>query len=202
MKCIYTALSCFPFLFFSQCIKIEKKASASAQVQVQVSSTDIQAGFEYLNKVRANPTAYSSEIGVDLSYVTPIHALFWNDTLAKVATAKATDMAQRDYFAHVDPDGNGINIKINEAGYLLSSSLLTDKSQNNFESLSGGATSPVAAIKDLILDNGINPPGHRNHLLAIDTYWSDCYDIGIGFVQGSSSSSYISYCCVIIAKHH
>ncbi len=62
----------------------------------------------------------------------PTHALTWNDALGKAAQAKAEDMAKRDYMDHVDPDGCGMNIKINEAGYKLRPDWYSDKKNNNF----------------------------------------------------------------------
>ena len=166
------------------------------------SPTDIdeaKAAFEYLNKVRQDPDAYSDELGVDLSALAATHALIWNDTLAIVAHEKALDMATREYFDHVDPEGNGMNIKIHEAGYLLDSLFITDRANNFFESLAAGNSSGIEAIQTLIIDEGLEPPGHRNHLLGITPFYSDCYDVGIGFVK-SASAPFSSYCCVLIAK--
>ncbi len=50
-----------------------------------------RAAYEYLNRIRHEPGAYSDDIGVDLSYVEPRHRLVWNDTPAAVAEAKALD---------------------------------------------------------------------------------------------------------------
>jgi len=204
---IVLLLACTFSAVLLMCGGCDKQATAEPTVvtpdpvPAQPSSADMLAAFNYLNSVRANPSAYSTEIGVDLSYVVAIRKLTWNDTLARVATAKATDMAARNYFAHVDPDGNGMNIKLDEAGYKLVTSFLTDKSQNNFESLGAGYTTPLIAIKGLLLDSATTPPGHRNHLLGIVPFWSNCYDVGIGFVKGTATSAYPYYCCVIIAKH-
>lgn len=176
--------------------------SALAFVQNATSDkAEAKKGFEYLNKVRQNPAAYSKEIGADLSDVKKLHSLKWNDTLAKVAEAKALDMAKRNYFGHVDPDGNGINLKINQAGYKLDKIHLSHKSDNSFESISAGNTDCVEAIKSLILDQGLNPPMHRHHLLGINPFWGECPDIGIGYAK-APDSQYGTYVCVIIAKHN
>lgn len=164
------------------------------------STNEIENAFMYLNAVRKNPGQYSNEIGVDLSGVSPLHELKWNQTLAKVAQAKAQDMVDRNYFAHVDPDGGGMNFKINAAGYKLRDSWLTSYSSNNFESLAAGHKSGKESIIQLIYDGGANNSnaGHRRHLLGIDPFWSDCYDIGIGMAKGGQ---YGYYWCVLIAKH-
>jgi uncharacterized protein YkwD len=159
---------------------------------------DKQAALSYLNKVRQSPGSYSTEIGVDLGYVKARPELVWSGALASAAQAKAEDMRDRGYFAHVDPDGKGTNIKIHEAGYTLTASFIDNKSNNFFESLGAGHGSGEEGIKALILDSGTNPPGHRNHLLGIDQFWANCTDVGIGFARGGS---YRTYMVVLIAKH-
>jgi uncharacterized protein YkwD len=158
-------------------------------------------GAEYLNKVRQAPASFSKEIGTDLSYISKKPALKWNDTLAKVAEAKALDMAKRKYFAHVDPDGNGINVKINKAGYKLPASWIKDPKENYFESISAGNEDCLEAMRSLILDEGLTPPDHRNHLMGLNDFWDSCTDIGIGFAT-DPDSEYRTYTCVIIAKHN
>ncbi|MBQ2099314.1 MAG: CAP domain-containing protein [Bacteroidales bacterium] len=164
------------------------------------SSNEVENAFVYLNAVRKNPARYSQEIGVNLSGVKAMPELKWNHTLAKVAQEKAQDMATRDYFGHVDPDGSGINFKINAAGYKLQANWLEDFSSNYFESISAGIPDGKSTIIQLINDDGEDNEnaGHRRHLLGIDSFWSNCYDIGIGMAKGGS---YGYYWCIIIAKH-
>lgn len=156
--------------------------------------------FEYLNKVRSNPNGFSQETGTDLSAVQSLPPLKWNDTLAVVARKKALDMARRSYFAHVDPDGNGINILIHKAGYKLPEKWISDKKQNLFESLSAGHDDGITTIRSLIRDEGVSPPFHRQHLLGMDPFWAGCTDIGIGFAR-APGSEYGTYTCIIIARH-
>lgn len=161
---------------------------------------EAQIAFQYLNEVRKNPSAFSQEIGVDLSYVQPRSELNWSNELAKAAEKKARDMAQRDYFDHVDPEGYGMNYWIVKAGYKLPDDWVSNKSSNNFESIQAGLSSGKEAIMSLILDEGTDPPGHRNHLLGIETFWSNCTDIGIGIAR-DPDSEYEYYTCVLVAKH-
>ena len=156
--------------------------------------------YQYLNEVRQRPSAFSEEIGVDLSYVQALSALTWSDELAQAAEKKALDMAKRDYFDHVDPEGYGMNYWIVKAGYKLPDEWIKKKSYNNFESIQAGLSSGVEAIKNLILDEGTNPPGHRNHLLGIMPFWSNCTDVGIGIAR-DPESEYEYYTCVLVAKH-
>ena len=174
--------------------------SAFSLTTASVNKEEAKQGFEYLNKIRSNPPAYSKEVGVNLSGTQKMPVLKWNDTLAKVAEAKALDMANRKYFGHTDPDGNGMNIKIHKAGYKLPQDWINNKDANMFESISAGNASCVEAIKTLIVDEGVNPPNHRRHLLGLDPFWGECYDIGIGYAT-DPSSEYRTYTCIIIAKH-
>lgn len=165
-----------------------------------ISDSEVRAAVEYLNAIRSNPAAYSQEIGVDLSGIKARHPLRWNPTLAKAAQVKAQDMIDRNYFDHVDPDGCGMNIKLNNAGYTMCANFINDKSNNNFESIAGGNATGKASIKQLLYDGGASndDAGHRIHLLAIADFWGNCYDIGIGLAKGGK---YRYYWCVIIAKH-
>src|SRR4051794_22863463 len=78
---------------------------------------EAKQAFQYLNRVRADPPTFGKEIGADLKDVEPQPKLAWNDALAKAAEEKALDMATRNYFGHVTPEGVGINRMMHEAGY-------------------------------------------------------------------------------------
>jgi len=156
--------------------------------------------YQYLNEVRHNPSEFSEEIGVDLNYVEALPALAWSNELTQAAEKKALDMATRNYFDHVDPNGYGMNYWIAKAGYKLPDEWLKKKGYNNFESIQAGLTTGVEAIKNLILDEGTNPPGHRNHLLGIMPFWANCTDVGIGMAY-NPDSEYRYYTCVLVAKH-
>ena len=181
------------------CALVLVLGAAHAQIQLETCVVD---AYNYLNAVRQNPSAYSETIGVDLSGVEPRPVLQWNEALIKAAQAKAEDMASRNYFAHVDPDGNGMNVKINSVGYDLPEEWYEDPSQNFFESLGCGTNifSGEKVIKMLIIDTNTPSLGHRKHLLGISPFWSNCYDIGIGHAQ-NINSRYIHYWSILIAKH-
>ena len=187
------------------CSEKEVESEKEAENEVGRGALDkkeARAAVEYLNKVRGNPSAYSEEIGCDLSYVASRHPLVWNEKLAAVAERKALDMANRNYFSHIDPDGYGMNYYINKAGYTLTAAFLKDKTTTNFESIGAGYQTGIKVIQGLILDKNYpkGDEGHRIHLLGIHAFWSNCYDIGIGFVH-SKNSTYSTYCCILIAKH-
>ncbi len=176
--------------------------TASISNKPQIDKTEGKKAFEYLNAIRKDPTSFSNEFKVNLNDIKPKPALIWNDTLAKVAEAKALDMATRNYFGHVDKNGYGMNYYINKAGYKLDAYMLKDKNANFFESINGGADNGTDAIKDLIIDHGTPGHGHRTHLLGMNAFYADLTDIGIGFVRCSDGCEYRTYMSVVIAKHH
>ena len=189
---------------------------------------ELRVAFEYLNTVRGNPAAFAEEMlsdytqyladlgviyddgptALDLSDVEPRGALLWNLILAEVAQAKCEDMFDRDYFAHVDPDGEGINIQMHRGGYTLPETFIRDARSNYFESIAlfyigkdGQFTDAELVarslfhIQDLIIDRGVPSLGHRKHLLGIGNRHRRHRDIGIGLaVRGLDT-----HICVIIA---
>lgn len=167
-----------------------------------LNETNRKDAFDYLNAVRENPTAYNDELGIDLSAVEKRNNLIWSPELAKAAYNKAKDMAERNYFAHVDPDGYGMNYKINEAGFTLADYLMKSKTSNNFESIAAGTNRNTGKImiQQLIIDKGVPSLGHRKHLLGMTDFWASAEYCGIGFYK-KPSSTYTHYICVLIAKH-
>jgi len=172
--------------------------------EVIVSKEEAKKAFILLNDIRANPGNYYKELGYEKNLKTTKRQLIWNDTLARVAEEKARDMAERDYFAHVNPEGIGINYLISKSGYKLNPDWTKEKSQNYFESLAAGSADGEDAIKQLIIDESDARGGyrHRIHLLGLDEWSSSLVDIGIGFASVKSGSEYPTYISVIIAKHN
>jgi uncharacterized protein YkwD len=159
-----------------------------------------QQAFQLLNNIRSNPEKYYKELHLNGQLAITQKTLRWNDTLAKVAEARALDMAKRNYFNHVNPEGYGINFFINQSGYKLNADWLKDKKENFFESVGSGHDSGTEAIKSLIIDADDATKGHRDHLLGIGEWDSTLVDVGIGFVK-CDGGKYQSYTCIIIAKH-
>ena len=171
------------------------------QGKIVIDKAEARSAYNLLMDIRKNPAKYAKELGYDQDLQPSKAVLHWNDTLAKVAERKAYDMANRNYFDHVDPDGYGMNYFINKSGYKLNPDWVTDKSNNFFESLSAGDDNGLAAIKGLITDSDDPNVGHRKHLLGLDPFYANLKDIGIGFCKRDSGSEYPTYMCVIIAKH-
>ena len=165
-----------------------------------VEKEEAQKAFQYLNQLRTQPEKFEARFPF-LAGLIPRKALKWNDTLAKVAEARALDLAKRNYFGHVDPEGFGVNYHINLAGYKLPAEWTAEKNANYFESLSAGSISGVDAIANLLVDARTPSLGHRKHLLGLTSWDSSLVDIGIGYVN-APSSPYSSYACVIIAKRN
>ncbi len=166
-------------------------------------SDEVQKAYALINKVRKNPSAYSSAMGVDLSGVKKRDTLTWNEILAKVAQAKAEDMANNNYFSHTDLNGYGVNYYVNKAGYEIPAKWYADKTTNYFENIAAGYNTGEATVKQLIYDKGGDnaSAGHRASLLGMTDWTSNCYDIGIGFAY-NKNSKYRYYWSIIIAKHN
>lgn len=93
--------------------------------------------------------------------------------LDKAAQIKADDMAQKNYFAHIAPDGIGPNDIIRSVGYVLPIHYLAGK--NNCESLSIGGSSPQE-----IAEGWYKSDRHRPHVYAEDKFYREQGCIGIG----------------------
>jgi len=166
-----------------------------------IDKSEGQKAFVLLNDIRANSTKYFSQFDFLRSTKISTRQLVWNDTLAKVAETKALDMATRNYYGHIDPDGYGINYFINKSGYKLLPEW-TDKKENNyFESIVAEVKDGESAIKTFIIDSLVPSLGHRNHLLGVGVWNSSLFDIGIGFARRDSGSNHKTYVSLIIAKH-
>lgn len=169
--------------------------------EVVIDKTEAQKAFHLLMDIRRNPVNYHKELGFPKSNKPSAIKLKWNEKLAGVAEAKAIDMAKRNYFGHVDPDGYGINYFINESGYKLVPDWIKNKSLNYFESLAVNTSGGEESIKYLIIDAKTPSLGHRKHLLGLDKWNASLTDIGIGFARRENGSKYKTYTCIIIAKH-
>jgi hypothetical protein len=166
----------------------------------EANKNEAQLAYQYLIQIRSNPNQFYAEFPFLKSTKISKQSLRWNDTLAKVAEAKALEMAQKNYFSHTNKAGKGINILIHEAGYTLPADWIKPKSNNYFESIAAGKENGIEAIKQLLIDKGVPSLGHRKHLLGSEDFNANLSDVGIGFVKGNEKTDYRSYCCVIIAK--
>ena len=179
-------------------------ASLSAQSSTETTPTTNEQLFLYeVNRARSNPQGYDAEKGLGgvCNGITPARPLALNKRLVTSSRFHTDEMAQYGYFAHTSAvTGNQPNKMVRNAGYPLAAYL--PDAANNLESLAGQAGSsgvsydPVAAVKALIQDSGVNPPGHRYHLLAwggsqstID-FNRSFREAGAGYASGKGWSSY------------
>ncbi len=170
--------------------------------QIHIDKDEAKQAYQYLNAFRQEPQKFMKVLGVrfDASKVSKVQ-LRWNDELAKAAEFRAYDMANRNYFDHITPEGIGPNYYIHKAGYSLNKDWIKKLSANNFESIAANHSSAVDGIKAFIIGKGSPNYGHRKHVLGLDTWNGSLYDIGIGFVRVPSGARYKTYLSVIIAKH-
>lgn len=169
--------------------------------QITYDKKESLKAIEYLNRLRQNPKAYVDSTGTSsLKYAKPKPVLAVDSILMKVAKLKAMDMAEKNYFDHVNKEGEGINWMLNANGYTLEARWTQKKSMNAFESIAAGYATGIENINTLILDKGQDPPGHRQHLLGMTDFWSDCTDIGAAIAY-NPKSKYKYYFVIIIAKH-
>ncbi len=81
---------------------------------------------ELVNRARANPLAEGALLGIDLAEdlepeellrLIPSEPLALNSLLTLAARAQSLDMAERDFFDHVNPDGLDPTDRANAQGY-------------------------------------------------------------------------------------
>jgi uncharacterized protein YkwD len=122
-------------------------------------------------------------------------SLVCNSVLTEVARARALDMAQRNYFDHVNPDGYGPNYLVRQAGYPLPEGYSSAPDANNIESIAAGHQTGDAAWAAWM-----DSPSHRQHLLAEIPFYTEQIEYGIGHVYLSDGNTYQNYWVVLTAR--
>jgi uncharacterized protein YkwD len=133
----------------------------------------------------ADYMARAEDQGRDAIHCSPI--------LARIARARAADMAARGYFSHVNPEGHGPNYLVTEAGFKLPSWYDHRDAANNLESIGGGYSTP-----DNVWSAWMSSPNHREHLLGANSFYADQQELGVGYVN-DPNSQYGQYWVVITA---
>jgi hypothetical protein len=159
--------------------------------------------FIYLQSLRQKKVPHNDPMFKYMKGKDKLPLLVWNDTLAKVARARAEDLAKNNYFGHVDHSGRAVNYYMAEAGYSLPDDWIEDPSSNYFESIQAGADSGIYAVRYLIIDKGIPGLGHRKHLLGQDKWNAKNIDFGAAFFRPPPEweTDYSSYTVIVIARH-
>jgi len=102
--------------------------------------------------------------------------LRWNENLAAVARAHSRNMLEQRFFDHVDPDGRTLSTRISEAGIPW---------QAVGENIAIYTTVPGA--EGAFMNEPRFQHNHRGNILN-----ANYTDVGIGIVQGSNGSLYIT----------
>jgi hypothetical protein len=171
-------------------------ASGPGHAVPQEPSAKAQLLIYLLNRARSNPAQYQAEanLSVDISGVAPQPPLAVNQSLVGSATFHAEEMAVHNYFNHQsDVTGDWPNKMARDNGYVLPGFYPNDS--NQIEAIAAGTNlDGAAALKLLIEDIGVDPPGHRIHLLAMDPFFHDHREIGAGvaFNNGSHYKNYFA----------
>jgi len=116
-----------------------------------------------------------------------------NPLLARVARARARDMATRQYFDHVDPDGHGPNYLVLDAGYRLPDWYDHSDRANNIESIGGGFQDAAS-----MWQAWLGSEYHRIHVLGNVSFYAEQEEVGIGYYE-DENSPYGKYWVVISA---
>jgi hypothetical protein len=148
-----------------------------------------------LNRARQNPARFDREnnLGGVLNGIAAQPPLAVNNSLVGSASFHAEEMASFNYFAHQSAvTGDWPNQMARDNGYNLPGFYPND--QNNIESIAAGTniTTATSVLSLLLLDSGVNPPGHRIHLLATDPFFQTHREIGAGY-GFNNSATYKNY---------
>lgn len=164
---------------------------AAVPLLAQQAPTPAEMAFIYeLNRARNDPQRYDQENGLAglLNGVAAQPPLAVNNNLVQSARFHSDEMATYGYFAHTSPiTGDQPNRMAIDAGYPLP----WTPNANYIESLacvfsSGNSISynGAEALRALIIDAGVTPPGHRIHLLAMESFYQAHREIGTGYAEG------------------
>jgi len=129
-----------------------------------------QLVLELVNRARANPSAEAALYGIGLNEGLPANSisaaakqpLAPNQALIAAAGAHSQDMLDRDFFAHVNPDGKGPGDRIRDAGYVASA-----WGENIASQGSTGAIDGNSEAYDLHASL-FTSPGHRQNILNVN----------------------------------
>ncbi|MFN0129493.1 MAG: CAP domain-containing protein [Verrucomicrobiales bacterium] len=129
-----------------------------------------------------------NSVEVELGHLARTHTgqqrpeMIHDPVLNAVARAKAFDLARRNYFSHVDPDGFGPNRVAQLVGYELPGWYGSDKSSNYIESIGGGAGSAAQQFS-----SWLGSSGHRAHLLGTNEFYAEQTHYGVGYAEVAGS---------------
>ena len=156
----------------------------------QEPSNDEQLVIYELNRARNNPARFDQEnsLGGIITSVAPQPPLAVNNNLVGSASFHAEEMAANNYFGHQSAvTGDWPNKMARDNGYPLPS--FYPVAENNIEAIGAGTVinTALSILNLLIVDNGVVPPGHRIQLLAMDPFFQDHREMGVGFASNGAA---------------
>jgi uncharacterized protein YkwD len=127
--------------------------------------------------------------------------LQWNDTLSKIARKHSRDMAKRNYFEHVSPEGHDFLYRYAQEGYRCSvqtgttihmgaENIALNNLYDSVTTINGEAFYDWNSQKKLAettVQGWMNSPGHRKNILM--PYWKN---EGIGVIIAPKDKVYIT----------
>jgi uncharacterized protein YkwD len=163
-------------------------ASGSAAVYATVSdigdpSPLEQELVELANRARRDPVAEGNRLGLNLAGYPPMPPLAPNGLLAKAARGHSLDMAANKYFGHVDPAGLDPAGRITGAGYVWLAC-----GENIFARTPSAPDDAKQCHSILMIDPGLNPPGHRYNILGVGVGQALYREIGCSLVQNNAGA--------------
>lgn len=114
-----------------------------------------------------------------------------NGLLNIAAQMHARDMAQRNYFDHVSPDGEWPNFRVRSVHYHLPDDWPNNK--NYVESICAGQPNAEEAW-----NAWMHSESHRTHLLGLTDFFAAQTNVGIGYAL-KSDSTYQHYWVIVTA---
>lgn len=127
----------------------------------QIISSDQSAAISKLNDIRASSGLYNLE---------------WNNKLAEAAKTKAEDMITRDYFDHVNPDGDMVWKTIEGDGYTYLSA--GENLAIDFNNISQA------------YDSWMKSPSHKENIVS-SKYTDFGFAVAEGEYQGRQTRVYV-----------
>ena len=122
-----------------------------------------------INQDRSNPETFGETGG-------RAQPLNWNERLAAVARGHSRNMLEQGFFAHVDPGGRTLEMRIDQAG-------IPWWAAGENIAINGS----VLRAETKLMNEPHFQPNHRYNILS--TFYTD---VGIGIVQGPDGSFYIT----------
>ncbi len=167
----------------------KKKKKDKNECYFYCPSEDVQIvlAFNYLNDVRADPTAYCPEIRIrHLEKVEPSQPLIWNTKLAEVAQHKAEDMAKYKYISHADRFGHFVDFWLRKFKYKYGGCTESLAAGDDMD----GEFAIALLLHDRGMPNWFRSSGHRRNLLGIGNVPHACDEVGIGHAVSKNGLHY------------